>query len=80
MILPPSNIQVPPLTPECHAPPLQVQTTCRMSSRDGAPAASSSDATEDEDINSARYNGRTPRGKVKNKYNVSRGHHTRMFC
>ena len=80
MILPPSNIQVPPSTPECCAPPLHVQTTHRMSSRDGAPAASSSDATEDEDVDSARYKGCTLRGKLKNKYNVSRGHCTHMFC
>ena len=80
MISPPLNIQVPPSTPEHHTPPLWVQTTRCMSSRDGAPAASSSDATEDEDVDSARYNGCTPRGKVKNKYNVSRGHHTHMFC
>ena len=71
---------MPPLTPERRAPPLRVQTTRRMSSGDGAPAASSSDASEDEDVDSARYNGRTPRGKVKNEYNVSRGHRTCMFC
>ena len=72
-IFPPLNIQVPPSTPEHCAPPLQVQTA--MSSGDGAPAASLSDATEDEDIDSMRYNGYTLRGKVKI---VSRGHCTRL--
>ena len=43
-----------------------------MSSGDGAPAASSSNATKDKDVDSMRYNEHTPRGKVKNEYNVSR--------